>query len=47
MSWYTSHILTIITFLPLVGAVVIALLGRERASIGPLGRAHLLRCSPF
>ena len=32
MSWYTAHILSIITFLPLVGAVVIALLGRERAS---------------
>ena len=32
MSWYTAHILSIITFLPLVGAVIIALLGRERAS---------------
>ena len=32
MSWYTAHILSIITFLPLVGAVVIALLGRARAS---------------
>jgi NADH-quinone oxidoreductase subunit M len=32
MSWYTAHILSIITFLPLVGAVVIAFLGREKAS---------------
>ncbi len=32
MSWYTSHILSITIFLPLVGAAVIALLGRERAS---------------
>ncbi len=32
MSWYTAHILTIITFLPLLGAVVIAFLGRERTS---------------
>ncbi len=32
MSWYTTHILTIITFLPLLGAVVIAFLGRERAA---------------
>src|ERR1019366_6030048 len=32
MSWYSTHILTIITFLPLVGAVVIAFLGRERTS---------------
>jgi NADH-quinone oxidoreductase subunit M len=32
MSWYAAHILTIVIFLPLVGAVVIAFLGRERAS---------------
>ena len=32
MSWYTAHILTIVTFLPLLGAVVIAFLGRERTS---------------
>ena len=32
MSWYTAHILTIITFLPLLGAVVIAYLGRERTA---------------
>jgi NADH-quinone oxidoreductase subunit M len=32
MSWYTAHILTIITFLPLLGAVVIAFLGRERTA---------------
>ena len=32
MSWYASHSLTIVTFLPLLGAVVIAFLGRERAS---------------
>jgi NADH-quinone oxidoreductase subunit M len=31
MSWYTAHILSIITFLPLVGAAVIAFMGRERA----------------
>lgn len=31
MSWYSSHLLTIITFLPLAGAVAIAFLGRERA----------------
>ena len=32
MSWYAAHILTIVIFLPLVGAVAIAFLGRERAS---------------
>jgi NADH-quinone oxidoreductase subunit M len=32
MSWYSAHILTIITFLPLVGAAVIAFLGRDRLS---------------
>src|SRR5271157_1361408 len=32
MSWFTAHILTIVTFLPLLGAVVIAFLGRERTS---------------
>ncbi len=32
MHWYTAHLLTIITFLPLLGAVVIAFLGRERTS---------------
>ena len=32
MSWYSTHLLTIITFLPLAGAVVIAFLGRERTS---------------
>ncbi len=32
MSRYTSHILSIAIFLPLVGSAVIALLGRERAS---------------
>ena len=32
MSWYTAHTLTIVTFLPLLGAVVIAFLGRERTS---------------
>src|SRR5271157_61424 len=32
MSWYSAHILTIVTFLPLLGAVVIVFLGRERTS---------------
>jgi len=32
MFWYSTHILSIITFLPLLGAVVIAILGRERTS---------------
>src|SRR5579872_3965876 len=32
MSWYTAHLLSIITFLPLAGAVIIAFLGRERTS---------------
>ena len=32
MHWYTAHLLTIVTFLPLLGAVVIAFLGRERTS---------------
>ena len=32
MSWYPAHALTIVTFLPLVGAVVIAFLGRDRAN---------------
>jgi NADH-quinone oxidoreductase subunit M len=32
MSWYTAHTLTIVTFLPLLGAVVIAFLGRDRLS---------------
>jgi len=32
MSWYSTHILTIIIFLPLLGAVTLACLGRERAS---------------
>ena len=32
MSWYSAHLLSIITFLPLVGAAVISLLGRERAA---------------
>src|ERR1019366_6716690 len=32
MSWYTAHILSIVTFLPLLGAVVIAFLGRDKAS---------------
>ena len=32
MSWYSAHLLSIITFLPLLGAVVIAFLGRERAT---------------
>src|SRR5579863_8387243 len=32
MSWYSSHLLSIIIFLPLVGAAVIALMGRGRDS---------------
>jgi NADH-quinone oxidoreductase subunit M len=32
MFWLTTHSLTIVTFLPLLGAAVIALLGRERTS---------------
>jgi NADH-quinone oxidoreductase subunit M len=30
MAWFGSHQLTVLTFLPLVGAVVIAFLGRDR-----------------
>jgi NADH-quinone oxidoreductase subunit M len=33
MSWLTEHTLTTVTFLPLLGAVVIAFLGRERTSL--------------
>ncbi|MFZ0959454.1 MAG: hypothetical protein WAO35_01005, partial [Terriglobia bacterium] len=32
MPWFNAHSLTIVTFLPLLGAVVIAFLGRERTS---------------
>jgi NADH-quinone oxidoreductase subunit M len=32
MSWYSSHLLSIVIFLPLVGAAVIALMGRGRDS---------------
>jgi NADH-quinone oxidoreductase subunit M len=32
MFWYNAHLLTIITFLPLAGAIVISFVGRERAS---------------
>ena len=32
MSWYSAHLLTIITFLPLLGAVVIAFFGRDRTT---------------
>ncbi|MBZ5671724.1 MAG: NADH-quinone oxidoreductase subunit M [Acidobacteriia bacterium] len=32
MSWFTEHSLTIVTFFPLLGAVVIAFLGRDRTS---------------
>ena len=41
MSWYTAHILSIITFLPLAGAVVIAFLGRGTRVVSPLGRARI------
>ena len=33
MSWLTEHSLTTVTFLPLLGAVLIAFLGRERTSL--------------
>ncbi len=32
MTWLSTHTLTVVTFLPLLGAVAIALLGRARAS---------------
>src|ERR1039457_4554831 len=32
MSWFAAQSLTIVTFLPLVGAVVIAFIGRQRTS---------------
>jgi len=33
MTWYTAHALSIVTFLPLVGAAIIAFVGRERAPL--------------
>ena len=33
MSWYSAHLLSIVTFLPLLGAIAIAFLGRERAPV--------------
>ena len=35
MSWYTAHILSIITFLPLVGAVVIAFTSGANSGVHP------------
>jgi len=33
MSWFTAHAISIVTFLPLLGAMVIAFVGRDRGSL--------------